>query len=181
MRSALSAYRATVMSSFWEFVAMKIEHVEERQKLAALYAQRDAVIDEEQAALAPIHARLAEAQDGAEREFVAAGGLTFEALYATRGKDAKDPKQIWLRKERDAKWLAIREALAGVRKTFEARRAVVDDELDAIEEAIGAKGMQDRLSDEGGLAFCALTGLLILDSDKVETVLRAAIDRRQSG
>jgi hypothetical protein len=36
MRSALSAYRATVMSSIWEFVAMKIEHVEERQKLAAL-------------------------------------------------------------------------------------------------------------------------------------------------
>ena len=51
------------MSSFWEFVAMKIERIEERQKLAALYAQRDAVIDEEQAALAPIHARLAEAQD----------------------------------------------------------------------------------------------------------------------
>jgi hypothetical protein len=38
MRSALSAYRARVMSSFWDFVAMKIEHVEERQKLAVLYA-----------------------------------------------------------------------------------------------------------------------------------------------
>jgi hypothetical protein len=170
-----------MMSSFCEFVAMKIEHVEERQKLAALYAQRDTVLEEEQAALTPLHARLAEAQDRAEREFIAAGGLTFEALYATSGKDAKDPKQVRLRRERDAKWLPLREALDDVRRIFEARRAVVDDEIDAIEMAIGAKAMQDRLSDEGGLAFCALTGLLILDSDKVETVLRAAIDQRQKG
>jgi hypothetical protein len=139
MRSALSAYRATVMSSIWEFVAMKIEHVEERQKLAALYAQRHAVIDEEQAALAPIHARLSEAQDRAEREFIAAGGLTFEALYATTGKDAKDPKQVRLRKERDAKWLPMREALDDVRKAFEAHRAVVDDEIDAIERRLARK------------------------------------------
>lgn len=59
---------------------MKIEHVEERKKLAALYAQRDAIIDEEQSALAPLQARLVEARDRAEREFIAVGGLTFEAL-----------------------------------------------------------------------------------------------------
>jgi len=41
--------------------------------------------------------------------------------------------------------------------------------------------MENRLSDEGGLAFCALTGLLILDSDKVETMLAAAIDAKQRG
>ena len=65
-------------------------------------------------------------------------------------------KQVRLRKGRDAKWLPIREALDDVRKTFEAHRAVVDEEINAIEKAIGAKAMQDRLSDEGGLAFCAL-------------------------
>ena len=160
---------------------MKIEHVEERQKLATLYAQRNAIIDEEQEALAPLQARLVEMQDRAEREFVAAGGLTFEALYATSGKDARDPNQVRLRKERDAKWLPLREALDDVRKTFEARRAIVDDDIDAIEQAIGAKALQNRLSDEGGLAFCAITGLLILDCDKVETVLRAAIDQANSG
>jgi len=160
---------------------MKIEHVEERQKLATLYAQRNAIIDEEQEALAPLQARLVEMQDRAEREFVAAGGLTFEALYATSGKDARDPNQVRLRKERDAKWLPLREALDDVRKTFEARRAIVDDDIDAIEQAIGAKALQNRLSDEGGLAFCAITGLLILDCDKVETVLRAAIEPANSG
>lgn len=40
--------------------------------------------------------------------------------------------------------------------------------------------MENRLSDEGGLAFCALTGLLILDADKVETVLAAAIAARHT-
>jgi len=160
---------------------MKIEHVEERKKLAALYAQRDAIIDEEQSALALLQARLVEAQDRAEREFIAAGGLTFEALYATKGKDAKDPKQMQLRKARDAIWLPLREALDDVRETFEARRDPVDEEIDAIQKAIGATAMENRLSDEGGLAFCALTGLLILDSDKVETVLAAAIDAKKSG
>jgi hypothetical protein len=160
---------------------MKIEHVEERKKLAALYAQRNAIIDEEQSALAPLQARLVEAQDRAEREFIAAGGLTFEALYATKGKDTKDPKQMQLRKARDAKWLPVREALDDVREAFETRRDPVDEEIDAIQNAIGTTAMENRLSDEGGLAFCALTGLLILDSDKVETVLAAAIDAKQRG
>jgi hypothetical protein len=156
---------------------MKIEHIEERQKLAALYAKRAAIIDEEQAALAPLQARLAEVQDRAECEFITAGGLTFEALYATSGKDAKDPRQMRLRKERDAKWLPHREALDDIRKQFEARRVLVEDEINVIEKAIGTTAMQDRLSDEGGLAFCVLTGLLILKSDQVATVLTAAIGK----
>jgi hypothetical protein len=168
-------------SLFGEHRAMKIEHVEERKKLAALYAQRDAIIDEEQSALALLQARLVEAQDRAEREFIAEGGLTFEALYAKKGKDAKDPKQMQLRKARDAKWLPLREALDDVRETFETRRDPVDEEIDAIQKAVGATAMENRLSDEGGLAFCALTGLLILDSDKVETMLAAAIDAKQRG
>ena len=161
---------------------MKIEDVEERQKLAALYVQRNAVLAERDTALAPLEQQFHDAKRQAEREFVEAGGLTIADVLADRKlgtPSLADPKQMQLRIECDAKWQPQYELLADVRRGFEDRIAGVEREIDGIEEAIGAAAWESQLTDDGGPVFCAITGLLILDSDEIGIALAAAINERK--
>jgi len=156
---------------------VNIEHVEERRRLAVLLAERGATSAGQEAALAPLDASFRDAQLQAELEFVAAGGVTIEAVLTKQeGLPAfHDPTQVRLRKERDAKWAPHHAALEEMRKAFEQRLGVIDTEIDAIQHAIGGKVAENYWTGEGEPAFCSITGLPILDSDEILIVLAGAI------
>jgi hypothetical protein len=142
---------------------MTIPYIEERKKLLALHQQRDAIWEEREQALAPLEARTAAEWQEVLTEHEAAGGKwtggmddyrKIEALAASKHKPAMR---------------AVEEA----RKPFEARLEAVHNEIKKIEATTGRISEDHRRGE--GKAFCAVTGLPILESDEVGSVIIAAL------
>ena len=75
----------------------------------------------------------------------------------------------------------IREALDDVRKTFEAVAPSSTTSSMPLKSRLARKACRTVWMTKVGWRSAPSQVSLILDSDKVETVLRAAIDQRQSG
>ena len=157
---------------------MTIPYIEERKKLLALYEQRDAVGREEDEALAPLLAQFEALERRAAEEFLAAGGHKAQKITIDI---IKDPTQSRLRDEYEAKIGPQRSAIRAAREVFEERRAEVQDQIDAIEQEIGAKILDDSFMDaeetSGAPLQCGLTGVLLLSTDKVVPVLASALPK----
>ena len=148
---------------------MTIPHLDERRKLLALLEQEAALEREEEDALAQPKAALEEAEKraDADEEYRAAGGI------GLRGLDASRLGQ--LAAARNARLEPARAAFEAAQEPFEMRRDALRDEISAIKKAIGSELAENYWTGEGGTVLCAITGLPILNSDKIAVVLAAAL------
>lgn len=157
---------------------MKIPYIEERKELLRLHEERDAIYDEEQTALQPLRDSLIAVRAKAQKEYEAAGGVPLD-LAKMRAQDAAGAeKNRRLSEERMDKEEPARQALQAAAAVFEERREKVRDKIKAAEEALGSELAENFWTEEGGRAFCAITGLPILNSDETVAVIKAALPAR---
>ena len=126
----------------------EIPHIEERKRLLALRKQEEDLACEEEDALAPLKAEAKRHRD------------------LLQGVDGNDLEGGMRRREELS---AIEEA----RKPFTLRREKLQQKIDAVEKITGSL----RLDDDGNYLTCAITGLPILETDEMWTVIAAAVPK----
>ena len=129
----------------------EIPHIEERKRLLALRKQEEDLACEEEKALAPLKAEAKRHRD------------------LLQGVDGNDIEGGMRRREELS---AIEEA----RKPFTLRREKLQQKIDAVEKITGSL----RSDDDGNYLTCAITGLPILETDEMWTVIAAAVPPKAS-
>lgn len=141
---------------------MTIPHIEERKKLLALYEQAEQIAREERQVVGPLQAAANAKWQEVIEEYKAAGGKWPGGV--------KDHMAIM---PLEVKCEPARKAVADAARPFKARMDAVDAEIDKITEKVGT--IRDDAWNGEGHAFCAMTGLPILESDRVGSVIASAL------
>jgi len=135
----------------------EIPHIEERKKLADLRKRLDALEREEKKALAPLETEARKRIELLHREFSDDEHIHWSDIEGSmhRSDDLRH------------KLAPFEDAIHAAREPFKAREAELHKEIYALEKIIGSL----RLEQNGGWLTCAITGLPLLESDEISTVL----------
>lgn len=141
----------------------EIPHIEERKKLADLRKRLDALEREEKKALAPLEAEARKRSELLHREFPDDENIHWSDIEGSMHRS----------EELRHKLVPFKDAIHAAREPFKAREAELHKEIDAIEKITGSL----RLDKNGGWLTCATTGLPLLESDEISTVLSTALPK----
>ena len=140
-----------------------IPHIEERQRLLELRKQEENLACEEEKALAPLKAEAKRHRD-----------LLYLDPEASQGVDGNNIEGGKRRlEELRAKMAPSQAPIEEACKPFTVRREKLKEEIAAVEKIIGSL----REDDDGNYLTCGITGLPLLQSDEIWTVIAAAVPK----
>lgn len=141
-----------------------IPYIEERKRLVELHKQEEDLACEEEKAAAPLEAESRKQWEALLLEYPKGFALDIGDIEGTRRRHA----------ELTEKMAPFQEAISVARKPFTLRDEKLRKEIDSIEKITGSLREDEE---DGGYLTCAITGLPMLESDVVWTVIAAAVPK----